>query len=303
MEEAAQDLCSLSSAEFCEFEREFQKYTDENLRTHAGEDFMTEHSDSASELDEKIALLVSWWRAAQSVVIFTGAGISTSAGLPDYRGPQGVWTRKSRGEVVVDDLDLTGVTPTQAHRALAKLHDAGLLAHVATTNIDGLHRRTLPGSALSELHGNMFVEECGACGACFEREYPVRTARGIFEHNTGRSCETCAGELRDIIVNFGNTFEHVPSMEAQHDRAWAQCVQADLVVVLGSSLSVPTACNLPEECLAPRYGKADGGRLVIVNLQRTPKDERASLKIHAPCDIVMGAIEQALLGTPRAGQH
>ncbi|CAE7670453.1 SRT1, partial [Symbiodinium pilosum] len=108
------------------------------------------------------------------------------------------------------------------------------------------------------------------------------------------SCEDCGGELHDTIVNFGNTVEHVPSMEDAHDRTWVHCLKADLVVVLGSSLSVPTACDLPEECLPARDGKPDGGRLVIVNLQRTPKDQLANLRIFAACDDVMAFVEQHL---------
>eukprot|EP00747_Dinoflagellata_sp_TGD_P181041 gnl/TRDRNA2_/TRDRNA2_34484_c0_seq1.p1 gnl/TRDRNA2_/TRDRNA2_34484_c0~~gnl/TRDRNA2_/TRDRNA2_34484_c0_seq1.p1 ORF type:complete len:343 (-),score=59.01 gnl/TRDRNA2_/TRDRNA2_34484_c0_seq1:68-1027(-) len=287
--------------EFKEYEAEFKKYVEENLRHQPTDvDFQTELQDTRPELAEKVDMLATWWRCAKHVVVFTGAGVSTAAGLPDYRGPEGIWTRKLRGELVVDDtldLDLRKMKPTKTHEALARLHKAGLISHVATTNVDGLHRKAgLPTDVLSELHGNSFVEECSSCGRMFERDFVVRTATGLFEHATGRACEICAGALRDIIVNFGNTFEHVPSMEAAHDSTWVQCLKADLVVVLGSSLSVPTACDLPETCLSPRDEKPYGGRLVIVNKQRTPKDAMAAIRIFASCDDVVAAVERDLLG-------
>merc|ERR1712039_398951 len=152
----------------------------------------------------------------------------------------------------------------------------------------------VPGTALVELHGNACVEECRGCGAVFHRDHVVRTATGLFEHGTGRSCEKCGQPLYDNIVNFGNTFEHVPSMEDAHDAAWVECLKADLCVVLGSSLSVQTACDLPEECLEERDAKPNGGHLVIVNRQRTPKDNLASLRIFADCDDVLSFIDKAM---------
>lgn len=297
--DAALSFGSFEAAEFLEYEREFKKYTSENLRSQRpGDDFATLHQDTDDELREKIACLTEWWREAKHVVVYTGAGVSTAAGLPDYRGPEGVWTRKVRGEAIenFDCDELSVFTPTRSHVALARLQQAGFLAHVVTTNVDGLHSKAgLPSEALSELHGNSFVELCRACGKRFERGYVTRTATGLFEHKTGKVCESCGGALYDNIVNFGNTFEHVPSMEEEHDRAWVQTLKADLVVVLGSSLSVQTACDLPEECLPPRSEKPKGGRLVIVNLQRTPKDSLAALQIFAPCDDAIGPIEHALL--------
>jgi len=285
------------SKEFQEYEREFAKYMSENERNLCPEqDFNSVLQEPEDVLREKISTLVEWWRNAKHVVVYTGAGISTAAGLPDYRGPEGVWTRKLRGEDVDETLELFGYEPTLAHDALARLYKAGFLAHVCTTNLDNLHSKSgLPKDALSELHGNSFVEECSSCGMTFKRAFLVRNATGLFEHGTGRACEKCGGPLRDNIVNFGNTFAHVPSMEAQHDQAWIETIKADLVVVLGSSLSVQSSCDLPEECIAPRGEKSAGGRLVIVNQQKTPKDSLASLRLSATCDEAMGPLAAALL--------
>jgi len=210
----------------------------------------------------------------------------------------GVWTRKLKGEQTSDDeyLQVVNCQPTPAHQAFVQLYRANRLHYIGTTNCDGLHLKSgFPREALSELHGNSFVEECSSCLARYERDYAVRTATGLFEHETGSLCDACGGPLRDVIVNFGNTFEHVPSMEAEHDRAWMEMKKADLVVVLGSSLSVETACDLPEECIPVRYGRPNGGRMVIVNLQPTPKDELAALQISATCDAVMTHIANELL--------
>lgn len=288
--------CTWTSKEYEEYELEFQKYVSQNLQNQSpAEDFATEHWDDAEVLRGKLRLLQCLCQNANYIVVFTGAGISTSAGLPDYRGPQGVWTRKLKGERVSDDLGLDDSwQPSSAHMAIARLHSKGFIKFVATTNVDDLHGKSgVPEDSLAELHGNSFVEECEKCLQRYKRSFVTRSATGLFEHHTGRYCQ-CGGPLRDTIVNFGNTFEHVPSMEDQHDAAWVHCLKADLVLVLGSSLSVPTACDLPEECLEPREGKQDGGKLVIVNLQRTPKDFLASLKIFASCDDVMAFLEEAL---------
>lgn len=294
------DDCTFKSTEFIEYEAEFCKYMQDNLRAVSPqEDYMEILSDDPVTLAGKITLLTEWWRAAHGhVVVFTGAGISTAAGLPDYRGPEGIWTRKLLGHNVSDDIvaeHVMQVQPTAAHMVLMRLHAAGLLSYIATTNVDGLHRKSgLPLDVLSELHGNLWIEECAECLHEFERNFVARNASGLRDHLTGRKCEECGGALRDNIVNFGNTVDDVPSMEEQHDRTWVQCLKAELVVVFGSSLSVPTACDLPQECLDARYDKPNGGRLVVVNLQRTPKDSLATACIRAPCDTVLLEVEKRL---------
>merc|ERR1712232_444290 len=249
-------------------------------------------------LETKLQTLSTWWREARHVVVYTGAGISTAAGLPDYRGPNGVWTKKACGEAVDDSMDMFKpgtLAPTTAHKVICRLHAAGRVAAVVTTNCDGLHSLSgIPRDAIYELHGSAYAEECRTCGTRFERDFVVRTATGLYDHDTGRKCEKCGGALYDNIVNFGNTFEHVPSMEDVHDAAWVECLKADLCVVLGSSLSVKTACDLPEECLQERDAKPNGGRLVIVNRQRTPKDELASLRIFGNCDYVLSFIDKEM---------
>lgn len=287
---------TFESPEYAEYEREFKRYTEENLRTQSDVDFAEELFDDDAALQKKLETLAAWWQESKHVVVYTGAGISTAAGLPDYRGPKGVWTRKLGGEDVDDSIKPEELKPTLAHCVVKGLVDAGHIAAVISTNVDGLHLASgVSKEVLCELHGNAFVEECRNCGMRFYRSFATRTATGLFEHATGRHCESCGGELYDNVVNFGNTFEHVPSMEGEHDRAWVQCMKADLCVVLGSSLSVQTACDLPEECLRTLGEKHQEGRLVIVNRQRTPKDDLASLRIFADCDAVLEFVRCKLL--------
>lgn len=300
-EDEEEDLLDVKAEEF----REFAKYVEDNLRTQVDRectqsgqeavDFLAELADAPDLVTDKVRQLAALVRGANHFVIYTGAGISTAAGLPDYRGPKGIWTQRVMGGTQTDEdarglgqlLAESSLHPTAAHHACKALFDAGYLRFLMTTNVDGLHRRSgfVRSENLAELHGNSFVEECGECGAVFDRDYVVRTAKRIYDHHTGRTCEKCGKQaLRDIIVNFGNTVEHVPSMESQYDLAWVNSIKADLFLVLGSSLSVPTACDLPDYCVEK------GGKVVIVNKQRTPKDGSAALLIHAPCDTVMSLL-------------
>lgn len=177
--------------------------------------------------------------------------------------------------------------PTASHMALVELQRSGRLAFLVSQNTDGLHRRSgFPPEALSELHGNSNLEFCRGCGRQYLRDYHCRRAGNkVHDHRTGRKC-VCGGELRDSIINFG---ENLP--EKALTDAFGHARRADFCLVLGSSLRVTPAADVPEE-VAER-----GGRLVIVNLQRTPLDRSAALVIHAKCDDVMEGL-MTRLATP-----
>ena len=263
-------------------------------------------------------------RASGSIVVFTGAGISTACGIPDYRSPMntklasgpGVWTLKDdetkKLERITEDEDddetraspdhdLAAALPARTHAAIAALHDAGIVKHVISQNIDGLHHRGgLPREALSELHGNVWVDRCDRCGAETVRDALVQHTRladvptlkkgaakdcphcstPSFCHCTRRSCECCDdAPLKDTIVNFGESL-HAPTLE----RAQAEAEAAELCLVLGSSCRVAPAADLP------RTSKAH----VVVNLQPTPLDASAGLRIGARCDDVLGRLLELL---------
>ena len=146
--------------------------------------------------------------------------------------------------------------------SFVKLMEAGLLKQIISQNIDGLHRKSgIPKSKLWELHGNTNLEWCKRCDKDYMRDYQVRT--GTKDHSTGRKCENCGGMLYDSVINFGEDLK-----PAILNGGWEAGVNADLMLSLGSSLRVTPACDIPLEMVE------NGGKLVIVNLQKTPLNDQ-----------------------------
>lgn len=245
---------------------------------------------------QKLAALL---RRAKHAIAFTGAGLSTSAAIPDYRGPDGVWTREAQGRAEHADVDMRRAQPTAMHTLLADLVSRRMVKHVVTMNIDNLHRRSgVPPEALSEIHGNEFLEVCWSCGAEVVRAHPVRQVgkrptgdcsdcrklvHGDACHCTGNYCATCGHAMKDSIVHFG---EDLPvaawRVAEEHAR------KADLCIVLGSSLTVEPAVQIPERVFKRRKP------LVIVNLQTTTSDYAAALRIFARTDTLAQHLRTAL---------
>eukprot|EP00428_Durinskia_dybowskii_P003642 CAMPEP_0170301408 /NCGR_PEP_ID=MMETSP0116_2-20130129/50964_1 /TAXON_ID=400756 /ORGANISM="Durinskia baltica, Strain CSIRO CS-38" /LENGTH=691 /DNA_ID=CAMNT_0010553231 /DNA_START=6 /DNA_END=2081 /DNA_ORIENTATION=- len=239
-------------------------------------------------IEEKAAVLAGMLREASRVLVFTGAGISTSAGIADYRGPRGVWTLQAKGQAdQIRSADMISAMPTPTHMAIAELHRQNFVHHVVSQNVDGLHRKSgVPKDSLSELHGNANIEYCSVCRREYLRDFSVQgsSTRGNYNaraHETGRRCLAagCGGLLHDTIINFG---ENLPVEEVS--KAFANAQEADLVIVFGSSLTVSPASELP------RSTKARGGKLAIVNLQRTKQDSAADLRAHCSVDDFMRAL-------------
>jgi NAD-dependent SIR2 family protein deacetylase len=250
-------------------------------------------------------------RQAKHAIVFTGAGLSTGAGIPDFRsglntklptGP-GLWaaqaeyerkhpvrneqTRNDPARPKVDLDKFLHVQPTAAHRAIAKLVREGLVKTVLTQNVDNLHRRSgVPRANLAELHGNLQCERCEACGTEYERDYRIGP-NGQQQHYTGRQCDKCAGWLKDYLVPFG---EDLP--ESETSKAWTESDLADFCLVLGSSMTVTPACDYAG-WVAQRWDKPKG-KLVIVNIQKTPYDRDAAVVIHGFCDEVMEKVMHEL---------
>jgi NAD-dependent SIR2 family protein deacetylase len=272
---------------------------DDSNTAHTDPEQVEEHEDNPSELEKKIRRLAEMVRAARHMIVFTGAGISTSAGIADYRGPQGQWTLQAKGlPRTMKTVSLLRAVPTPSHMALVSLHQAGILKHLISQNTDGLHRRSgMPPEALSELHGNANRETCNKCGRDYLRDFSCHKGINIRrDHQTGRKCVSpgCDGDLRDTIINFG---ESLP--QATLEKAFEESDKADLCLVLGSSLTVTPAADCPK-----KVGKRRNGKLVIVNLQKTPLDRLASLRIFGRCDVVMdGLIRELGLSVPQFMLH
>eukprot|EP00483_Globobulimina_turgida_P002262 UN02264 len=224
-------------------------------------------------------------------VTHTGAGVSTSANLPDYRGPQGVWTLKAKGKSINSKalVNIDDVVPTYTHMALVTLMQNKLLNYVVTTNVDGLHRKSgIEKDCLAELHGSIYMEFCNKCGREYYRDYNVQKMQKniasiatVFTRFTGRFCENekCKGKLRDSIIAFG---ENLPGNELH--KSSNNSTKADLNIVIGSSMRVNPACSLPLQ----------GKDFVLINLQKTPYDDAARLRVWAKCDDFMKMVMDEL---------
>lgn len=266
---------------YAELVRELEKQRQRRERLRCREQ---EVVDGAEILQKNVLELAEVVRGAEHMVIYTGAGISTAAAIPDYRGPSGVWTLLNKGRSVSTG-DLSEAQPTFTHMCIARLHGAGLVQHVVSQNCDGLHLRSgLPRGATSEVHGNMYIEVCTSCSPLREyvRLFDVTERTALHKHNTGRSCHKCGGELRDSIVHFGERGKLAQPLN------WVGAVKAakkaDVILCLGSSLKILKKYHCLWGMNRPSTRRP---RLYIVNLQWTPKDAVATLKIHGKCDEVL----------------
>ncbi|XP_058019614.1 NAD-dependent protein deacylase sirtuin-6 isoform X1 [Ahaetulla prasina] len=245
--------------------------------------------DPPDELERKIHQLADLIQNSFNVVFHTGAGISTASGIPDFRGPNGVWTMEERGLVPKFDTTFENARPSKTHMALLELHRVGILHFLVSQNIDGLHVRSgFPRDKLAELHGNMFVEECMKCGKQYVRDTIVGTM-GL--KPTGRLCNvskhrglrSCRGKLMDTILDWEDSLpDRDLNLASEASR------RASLSITLGTSLQIKPSGNLP------LLTKKKGGKLVIVNLQPTKHDRQADLCIHGYVDEVITKLMKLL---------
>jgi NAD-dependent deacetylase len=226
--------------------------------------------------------LVTYLRAAERIMIFTGAGISTGSGIPDFRGPNGVWTRRrpvyyqdfmTSQSARIEHWDykleawpaFRAARPNPVHYAIVSLENAGKVAAVLTQNIDGLH--ALAGSdsqSLVELHGNNLLVECQTC---HWRGNPEPYFESFRIHRKPPLCD-CGGFLKPATISFGQSLDPVTL-----ERAGEAARRADLVVALGSTLSVHPAASFP--LLAAKRGVP----YVIINRGATDQDGQTCVSL------------------------
>jgi len=249
----------------------------------ADDEDKTLYYDTADEVKLKVQKLAVLVKNAKHTVAFTGAGITVSAGVPDYRSPDGVWEMQAKGLQPPASKSFWDIVPSPAHMSLAKLIREGMLKHVVTTNLDALHLRSgLTLDNCSELHGNGFKKVCLKCKK-YSFFLPGMKADNDFWKATQLICPRCNGPLEGTNVGFGSNLP-----EDEINKARAAVKPCDLALVLGTSMRVSPACNLPEASYK------NGGHLVICNLQKTPYDKYAALVIHAKTDDVMTLLMEEL---------
>jgi NAD-dependent deacetylase len=242
--------------------------------------------------------IATWISLADVVVVLTGAGISTDSGIPDFRGPNGVWTRDPLAEKASDlrhylaDVEVRrrawhnrlvspmwSATPNAGHEALVELERRGSLDTLVTQNIDGLHQQA--GSSperVVEIHGNAHTAKCLKCswrGPMHETLDRVRAG------DDDPRCLRCGGILKSATISFGEAL--VPEDLARSTEAAGR---ADVFLAVGTSLTVHPAAGLPTATLR------NGGRLVVVNAEPTPFDHRADAVLREP----IGEILPQLVG-------
>ncbi|KAM3174231.1 hypothetical protein ACTXT7_010958 [Hymenolepis weldensis] len=211
--------------------------------------------DPASLFEQKVEVLTDLLRNSKHTVVHTGAGLSTSAGIPDFRGPNGVWTLEKQGKKLSKSKSFAEARPTIGHMALVALERAGYIHYVVTQNIDGLHLRSgFPRNRLSILHGDAFMECCPSCGATYIRSTtPVPT---FGQKETGAKCtklktriRSCGGKLRDSILDWEDTL-----IEPDFTNAINESKNAILHLCLGLSPDFLPSALLPfnAEAMAAR---------------------------------------------------
>ncbi|HEY4274206.1 MAG TPA: Sir2 family NAD-dependent protein deacetylase [Rhizomicrobium sp.] len=248
--------------------------------------------------DPDIAELASLLRQAHRAVVFTGAGISTESGIPDFRSPGGIWTKMMPvqfQDYVADpearriswqrrfEMEETwnAVQPNDGHLAVAELVRRGIVAAVITQNIDNLHQAGgVPDDRVIELHGNTRYAKCLTCGTRLE----IADIRAHFDREgEAPDCRLCGGIIKTATISFGQAMP-----EAEMARAQDASLNADLVLVAGSSLVVYPAAAFP------LMAKRAGAKFAILNREETEQDPYADLVLHREIGPTLTQAVQAL---------
>lgn len=253
-------------------------------------------------LEKKIKAVASMIIRASDVVLFTGAGISTESGIPDFRSPGGLWTRfdpedftitrflssaetrKKQWDILLDGGLFPNAEPNRAHLALLRLEKMGKLRCIITQNVDNLHQKAGNSpNKIYELHGNMNGVICIDCHDMYPTEYMVEKYK---RSGSIPVCENCKGILKPDVVFFGE-----PLPEAVLGIANLHATRCELLIVIGSSLVVYPAAYIPVRA------KKSGAKIVIVNWTPTPFDDIADVVInHSAGDVMERILDEVERG-------
>lgn len=242
-----------------------------------------------------VAQLAAWISDSRCFIVFTGAGISTESGIPDFRSPGGVWAKyqpvyfadfmrseDSRHEYWRQKCEahreFATSSPNVGHQTLATWETTGQLNGIVTQNIDGLHQ-IAGNERVLEIHGTAREAECMTC---HDRQPIDSLVEEFVQTDVPPRC-SCGGPLKHATISFGQSLD---STTLERSQAWME--EADLVFALGSSLVVHPAAGLPE------YAHATGAKLVIINRDPTPVDSKADLVLNASLGETLSAIDEAM---------
>jgi NAD-dependent deacetylase len=243
-----------------------------------------------------------WLATAERITALTGAGISTDSGIPDYRGPNGVWTKNPQAQKMSTIQDYVAdpevrrrawqsrkahpawtAEPNEAHRALVELEKAGRLSALVTQNIDELHQRAGSSRDVTiELHGTIWWAECLTCGV---RSPMAGELARVSDDEPDPACTLCGGILKSATISFGQPLD--PQVL---QRAWRAAQECDVFLAVGSSLTVQPAAGLCEVAVEA------GARLVIVNAEPTPYDGIADAVLREPIGDILPSLVRAAVG-------
>jgi NAD-dependent deacetylase len=258
-------------------------------------------------MEEQIEKVAQWILRSKRVVVFTGAGLSTESGIPDFRSPGGIWDRYNPEDFYFQNFvssegarlkywqmsmemyePIKKAEPNPAHLAIAELETLKKLDCVITQNVDGLHFKAGNSEEkVIQLHGNATYVSCLSCGKRYDRDEIQERLR-----TTQRAprCDDCSGLLKPATISFGQPMPGRETEEAYHRSS-----RCDLFIVIGSSLVVEPAASMP------RIAKRSGSKLVIINRDITPYDAMADLAIHAQAGPTLASIlEHVRKGDTRA---
>ena len=240
------------------------------------------------------------FREASKILVFTGAGMSTESGIPDFRSPGGIWSKYDPNDFlyhrIISDQSarekywkmsteyyetMKNAPPSPGHLAIKALEDMGKLLAVVTQNIDNLHQKAGNSADLViEIHGTAFSVSCQSCGKQYDRDLiEERLRSGVKDP----ACDACSGILKPDTISFGQA---MPQDKVQESLRLAR--ECDLCLVLGSSLVVYPAASIPA------YAVERGARLIIINRDETPLDGSAEVVIHDSVGVVLPRILQGL---------